>query len=229
MARSLIRVVHGEIDTKVVATRLIIPTRAQPEWPPLLRIAESIASRSRQMPAHAHEGAEVLSLVIEGVATYQLGAGAAERLTPGCARLLTAPQRAMHRLSPAEGGAIRWFNLVVQLPPGTLGENHLQSATPSSPVVEVDDMRLRRLVGSSGPMVSVSGLECQEMTFPRESTTFPRIGANRKAVLYVLSGRGSVDSDPVELGDAAIVENLPGVAIHGEAGLEAILMTVPTP
>lgn len=222
-----LRVVTGEIDSRTVSTLLVIPTVSQPAWPPFQRVAESIASRGRQMPAHAHEHEEVLTYVTEGFASYQLEGSAADPLPQGSARFLTAPSRATHRVSPAQGGAIRWFNLVVSLPRTFEGSTRLQSLRPDAPSLDVDNVQVLPLVGPRAPMRSMSGLECQRMAFADDSTTFPRVGENRRAILYALTGEGAVDQRSVGGGDAVLIEGVPGVAIHGSAGFRAIFATAP--
>jgi redox-sensitive bicupin YhaK (pirin superfamily) len=223
-----IRIVAGEIDTRTVATRLVIPSAGQPVWPPFLRVAESIAARGRTLPPHAHEREEVLTYVTEGFAVYQLGRDPPDALSQGAARLLTTGARVEHRVSPAQGGAIRWFNLVVGLPSAETRAPRIQSAPANSPTVEIDTVRVRPLVGPRAPMSSAVGLECQELVFVNASTTIPRVGPRRRGILYALAGRGTVDDLPVEAGEAALVEGVPGIAVHGGVGFRAMLATAPT-
>ncbi|HTW55473.1 MAG TPA: hypothetical protein VMG36_03375 [Thermoplasmata archaeon] len=225
-ARS-IRVVAGEIDTRSVTTRLVLPTGGQPVWPPFVRVAESAASQGRTLPAHAHEREEVLTFVTEGFAVYQLGHDAPVALSQGAARLLTTGVRTEHRVSPAHGGAIRWFNLVVGLPAADARAPRLQSAGADSPTIEVDTVRVRPLVGPRAPMTSGAGLECQELVFVNESTTIPRVGPRRRGVLYALAGRGTVDDQPLEAGEAALVEGVPGISVRGHVGFRAMFATGP--
>ncbi len=222
-----VRIASGEIESRLVSTRLVIPSSAQPAWPPFRRLGESIASRGRQLPAHAHAAEEVLTYVIEGFASYQLDAGPSVPLSQGSARLLTALSRVNHRVVPAEGAAIRWFNLVVGLPQASVGGPQLQAAGPGVPPVEVDNVRVVRLVGPEAPMRSSAGLECADLLFVQESTTFATLGGGRRAIVYALAGHGSVDQRDLSSGEAALAEGLPAVAIRGAPGFRAILATAP--
>lgn len=210
-----------------MTTRVVLPSAGHPGWPPFRRVSESEANRGRQLPEHAHEREEVLTYVTEGFASYQLAGGAVEPLARGSARLLTAPGRVTHRVAPAQGGAIRWFNLVVALPSDSTGAPRLQSMDPEAPTFEEDTVHVRPILGRGATMSSSLGLECHALQFSEESTTFRGVGADRRAVLYALSGRGSVDQREVEAGAAAFVEGLAGVAVHGAAGFAAILVTAP--
>ncbi len=223
-----IRVVPGEIASGTVTVRLAIPTGAQPAWPPFRRLAEGIASRGRRLPAHAHEREDVLTYIVEGFASYQLEGGPVESLPHGAARLLTAVARASHRVDPAEGASIRWFNLVVGLPRSFAGPDRLQAAGPNVAPVEIDNVAVRKLVGPRGPMQSGSGLVCETLTFEQESTTFRRVGAGSRALLYASGGDGSVDEQPLSPGETALIEGVPGVSVRGRPGFRAIWASAPT-
>ncbi|MCI4323024.1 MAG: hypothetical protein L3K03_03230 [Thermoplasmata archaeon] len=222
-----IRVVPGELDTTVVTTRLLVPTPAQPSWSPFRRVAESIANRARQLPTHAHEREEVLTYVTEGFASYQFEDGAIESVPRGSGRLLTAPGRVSHRISPATGGAIRWFNLVVALPAASTGASRLQRMSPQAAAIEEDTVIVRPIVGPRAPMSSSTGFECQELQFPNGGATFRKVGLDHRAIFYATSGRGSVDHKAIEAGEAAFVEGMPGVAIEGDDGFSVLLATAP--
>ncbi|HTP54909.1 MAG TPA: hypothetical protein VML94_08155 [Thermoplasmata archaeon] len=222
-----VRILPGEIETRVVTTRLLVPSPSQSNWSPFRRVAESIANRARQLPAHAHEREEILTYVTEGFAAYQLEGSEATPLERGSGRLLTVAGRVSHRVSPAKGGAIRWFNLVLGLPSGPASEPRLQTMNPEAPTIEEDTVSVRPIVGRHAPMESRAGLECQELRFPNEGTTFRRLGSERRSILYAMSGRGTVDQKDIEGGEAAFMEGLPGVAIHGGEGFSAILVSAP--
>lgn len=223
-----VRVAPGELDSSIVTTRLLVPTAAQPSWSPFQRVAESIANRARQLPTHAHERVEVLTYVTEGFATYQLEAGTPESMQRGGGRLLTTPGRVTHRISPAHGGAVRWFNLVLSLPMPTAGAPRLQQIGPDAPTVEEGPVRIRPIVGPQAPMSSSAGFECQEIQFRSEGTTFSRIGTDRRSLFYATSGRGSVAQQPVEAGEVAFIEGMPGISIQGDGGFSGILAIAPS-
>lgn len=222
-----VRIVPSEIQSGAVTTRLLLPTERVPAWRPFRRISESVAGRARQLPTHAHEHEEVLTYVTEGFASYQVEGSPSESLVQGSARLLTTAGKASHRVSAAQGAAIRWFSLVVDLPRAFGGETRLQSVPAGAAPAEVDNACVRRLVGPDGPMVSGSGLDCYELAFPEGSTTFARVGRDRRAVLYALAGHGTVDDQGIDAGEAALAEGVPALSVQGRAGFRAILATAP--
>ncbi len=222
-----IRIVAGEIQTQSATTRLVLPTANLPAWPPYLRVSETVAGRARQLAAHPHEHEEVLTVVSDGFASYQLGNDPPQALGPGSARLLTSPGRSSHRISPSRGGAIRWFNLVVGPIAPSATPPKLQASEPGgTPRVE-ENALVRPLVGPGAPMSSGAGLEVREVTFVQPSATFQRVGHDRRAVLYVLAGQGSVEGRGIEAGEAALAEGVAAVSLQGSKGLRAVVATAP--
>lgn len=223
-----LRIVAGVVETKNTTTRLVLPTAVQAAWPPYHRVAETVATRTRQFPPHAHEGEEVLTYVIEGSASYQLESGAIQPMRPGSARLLSATSRAAHRINPSQGGVIRWFSLVAGLPDGASGAVRLQASEPPASPRYDESAHVRPLVGPGATMTSAMGLESAEISFVELSTTYRRLGHGRRGLVYSLSGRGSVDGNPLEVGEAALVEGAAGIAIQGNEGFRVIVATAPS-
>ncbi len=222
-----IQVVSGELETSRAMTRLVIPTAARPAWPPFVRVGETVVTRSRLFPVHYHERQEVLTYVTEGFASYELESGGPEELHAGSARLLYAPVRASHRISPARGGAIRWFSLVVDAPSAPSGEVRLQRGDrPSGPPID-GSPRIWTLVGTGGSMRSRTEMECREITFPELGTTFQRVGHDRRGIVYALAGRGAVDGVDIASGEAALIEGVAGIAIQGSIGFRSVVATMP--
>lgn len=222
-----IRVVRGEIGAKDVTTRVLIPTVTQPRWPPFERVAETIATPRRPFPPHRHEGVEVLTYVIEGSASYVYGAGPPDALASGSTRLLTAPSPVSHAINPGKGQTVRWFAVVTSLPAGESTLPRLQSGQANPTSEQPDGTILRRLVGPGSLLTSSVGLEGEAIEFRSSGTTFRRVGHDRVAVCYALSGRGRVDSEILDGGEAALIEQSAGIALQGHPGFQVILMRAP--
>lgn len=222
-----LRVVTGEVETTNATTRLVLPTSDQPAWPPYLRVGETAVNRARPFPAHSHLREEVLTYVIEGFASYQMGDRPEELVKPGGVRLLTSPSRSAHRIRPSRGGPIRWFNLVVRLSEASTGEPRIQASDASAAPPSDEDAFVRPLVGPGSSMTSGAGLECHEITFLAPGTIFHRVGHGRRGLVYAIAGRGTVDGHRVEGGEAALVEDAAGIAVQGTEGFRAISATAP--
>ena len=224
-----IRVIAGEISAKDVTIRSLIPSSSQPRWPPLERVAETIATPRRRFPAHGHAGVEVLTYVTEGSGLYSYGEGPEEAVAPGSVQLLFASTNVAHAINPGKGQMLRWFSVVAALPATTTTANGLQSTYAREGALAADGTTTRFLVGPASAIRSAIGLEAYEVAFRSEGTSFRKIGHGFNSVVYAFSGAGSLDGHPIELGEAAIVEDAAGVALHGRPGFRTVLIKVPRP
>jgi redox-sensitive bicupin YhaK (pirin superfamily) len=205
----------------------VIPSAGLPQWPPFELVAETIATPRRRLPPHGHKNVEVFTYIIEGSAFYEFGTGPAEPSGPGATRLLAAPTPVSHSITPGKGGTVRWFAAVTTLPGGRLEAPRLQSGQSVEGSVQADGTTLRRLIGPGTPLASLVGLEGEAIEFQSAGTSFQRVGHGRVAVCYALSGRGTVDNDALNGGEAAFVEDAAGFALHGQPGFRVVLLTAP--
>lgn len=222
-----VRVVAGVIDATDATTRLAIPTPAQARWPPFDRVSETIATPRRRFPAHQHSGVEVLTYVIEGSGSYALGKAPPDPLGVGSTMLLTAPTTVSHAINPGTGQTIHWFSVVARLPSGKPLPPRLQTAQSEPTGLEPEGTMVRGLVGPGTPLVSESGLECASIKFREDGSSFHRVGHDRVAVCYAFSGRGTVDNELLNAGEAALVDDAAGVALHGRRGFHVVLASAP--
>jgi redox-sensitive bicupin YhaK (pirin superfamily) len=224
-----IRIVRGEIGSKDVTTRTILPNPSREVLAPFDRIAETIATPKRRFPPHRHEGVEVLIYVIEGSAIYEHESGGADSLVPGATRLLTAPISVAHSISPSEGTTVRWFAAVAKLPDNRPSAPRLQAGLSRAGDVQPDGTIARKLIGPGSGLTSAAGLECVVIGFDSEGTSFHKVGHSRVAVGYAFAGSGAVDNETLEQGEAALVEGASGVALRGTPGFSVILVSAPRP
>jgi hypothetical protein len=86
---------------------------------------------------------------------------------------------------------------------------------------------LRRIAGPGTTLRSSVGIESEAIEFRSTGATFRKVGHDRVAICYALSGRGRVDDQVVEGGEAALVEQAAGIALHGQAGFRIVLVHAP--
>ena len=222
-----IRIIPGEIDAKDATTRTPIPSSAQSRWPPFERVAETIATPRRRFPPHRHEGVEVLTHGIEGSGTYEFGSDPIAPFEVGSTALLTAPTPVSHSINPGKGRTLRWFSVVATLPEGRVAAPRLQMTRSAETPVQADGTVVRHLLGAGTSVTSIAGLEGELIEFREGGTSFRRIGHDREAVCYALSGQGSVDSAVLEGGEAALVSDAAGIGLGGRTGFRAVLVSAP--
>ncbi|HLY77520.1 MAG TPA: pirin family protein [Thermoplasmata archaeon] len=222
-----IRIVRGEVGSRDATTRILLPGSAHESLPPFERVAETIATPRRRFPVHRHQGVEVLTYVIEGSASYEFGPGPADPLVPGDVRLLTAPTPVSHVINPGTGSTVRWFAVVATLSGGKSDRARVQSGVARSAGLQPDGTIERRICGPGSGITAEAGLECTSIEFEANGTAFRRVGHDRVAVAYALSGTGTIDNQTLEAGEAALVEEAAGIALQGAPGCRVILVTAP--
>ena len=223
----VVRIVPGEISAKDSTARVVLPTAAQPKFVPFERIAETISTPSRKLPFHKHEAAEVLTYIIEGSGEYDFAGAPPDPLQTGDVRLMSAPSTGAHAINPGKGQMIRDFAVVASIPtgsaPATVGSARVRESAP-----QPDGTATAKLLGPLAALKSGAGLECSSVRFVSPGTSFRRLGHGFTLIAYALSGRGRIDSEGIEGGEAAIVTDAAGFSIQGSAGFHAILVRAPT-
>ncbi|MGA8543528.1 MAG: hypothetical protein WB947_08355 [Thermoplasmata archaeon] len=190
-------------------------------------MAETISTPRRRLPQHRHQCVEVLTHVIEGSGTYEYGSSTPELIGQGDTRLLTAPDPVSHAINPGKGQTIRYFAIVASLPAGKMPEVGLQSARSAESAVLPDGTSVARLVGPGSGIQSGVGLESERIRFHSEGTSFRMVGHGHLAICYALAGEGAVDSQSLQGGEAAFIDEASGIALQGNPGFRVIFLRVP--
>jgi redox-sensitive bicupin YhaK (pirin superfamily) len=167
--------------------------------------------------------------ILEGAAIHSQPGGQTDQLAAGSVLWLTARGDARHAANPGKGRTSRWVSIVLDLPERVSeGPPAYRFTHPARPPVGADGTVSIALVGSRAQLPSESGLESSDIMFVEDGTSFVEVGHARRGIIYVVSGEGRVDDAKVDVGEAALVERLGGVALHGLAGFRVIFATAPT-
>jgi redox-sensitive bicupin YhaK (pirin superfamily) len=211
-----------------VATRVLFPSAQLDKWSPFARFAETIATSRQRVGEHRHHHEEVMVYVLEGAAIHSQPGGRTDQMPAGSELLLTAPGDATHAATPGKGRISRWVSIVLDLPDRTRdGSTTYRFAHPSPPAVGADGTVATALVGVRAPLSSAAGLECSDIRFAEEGTSFVEVGHSRRGIVYAIGGEGRIEDAKIEVGEAALAERIGGVALHGMAGFRVIFATAP--
>ncbi|MFZ3355690.1 MAG: hypothetical protein WA549_02895, partial [Thermoplasmata archaeon] len=217
------------VDVTDVTTRILFPTAQLNNWNPFVRFGETIVTSRKQSGDHGHHHQEVMLYILEGSAIHSHPGGPVEQLAAGSVLWLTAPGDAKHAANPGKGRTSRWVSIVLELSERLPeGPAVYRSTHPARPPVGADGTIVTALVGSRAQVVSESGLECSDILFAEDGTSFVEVGHERRGIIYVVSGEGRVDDAKIDVGEAVLVEKIGGVALHGMIGFRVIFATAPT-
>lgn len=194
-----------------------------------MRFGETIATPRKRSGDHGHHHQEVMLYILEGAAIHSQPGGQVEQLAAGSVLWLTASGDAKHAANPGKGRTSRWISVVMELPAQVPeGVPIYRFTHPARPPVGADGTVMIALVGARAQLPSAAGLECSDIIFAADGTSFVEVGHGRRGIIYVVSGEGSIDDAKIEVGEAALVEKIGGVALHGLAGFRVIFATAPT-
>jgi redox-sensitive bicupin YhaK (pirin superfamily) len=225
---SRFRLIVGQVDVSDVTTRVLFPTSQLEDWSPFTRFGETIATPRKRLGDHGHHHQEVMLYILEGAAIHSQPGGQVDQLAAGSVLWLTAPGDAKHAANPGKGRTSRWISIVLELPSQVQDAAPVYRFThPARPPVGADGTVVTALVGSRARVPSESGLECSDIVFAAEGTSFVEVGHGRRGIVYVVSGEGRIDDAELEVGEAALVEEIGGVALHGLVGFRVIFATAP--
>jgi quercetin 2,3-dioxygenase len=225
-----LRVVASRIELAEVSGRVLFPSPVQGPWLPFVRFADTITSGGGDDPGgHTHLEEEVLNYIVEGRVDYEDDQGHRSILEPGSLELLTAREETRHRLEGVTGGSrTRWLSVVVRLPAVAGGSSHRFQVAPSPASIETGDAAIMRfLVGPDAPLQSGAGLECNELEFRRDGQCVCPVGPERRAVVYMIKGSGSVGRQLLEEGVGALIENSTKISTQAKSGARLLVATVP--
>jgi redox-sensitive bicupin YhaK (pirin superfamily) len=222
--------VTGYVDASDITSRLLIPTSEQVPWLPIERFSETIATSRKKDGPHPHVAEEVVAYVLEGFVDHEYDGGKRETLASGSVVVLTAHDEILHELVMQKGRTARWLSLVLRVPWHTEPiPTSVVTRMAGDPIAAADGSVQRPVVGSRARAGAFTGLELTDVEFAKEGTAFFRIGKDRRAVVYVLGGSGSIGETEVMPGQGALVEQASAISLHGSPGYRVALATVPRP
>ena len=221
--------VNGQIEVSDVASRLLFPTSEQGPWLPYERFAETMATSRKIEGPHPHEAEELVVYVLEGFVDHAYD-GKHEALAEGSVLVLTAHDEIRHELVMKKGRSARWLSIVLRIPGhAERFPTAVVTRTVGDPIAGSDGTVQRPVVGTRARASAFTGLECTDIEFAKEGTSFLRIGRARKGIAYALRGTGSIGDDRLEPGQGVLVERASGLAVRGTPGFRLLLTTVPRP
>ncbi len=226
----VLRVVPSRIELADVSGRVLFPTPVQGPWLPFRRFADTTTTGGGDDPeGHTHVEEEVLNYIVAGRVDYEDDVGHRSVLGPASLELLTARDETRHKLmGQPEAPHSRWLSVVVQCPPMAGGPSRrFQVVTKLTPIQAGEAAVMRFLVGPDAPVRSGAGLECTDVEFRQPGQCVYPVGGDRRVVAYVYEGSGTVESQVLDAGVGALIENVTKLSIQAKPGTRALVVSVP--
>ena len=190
-------------------------------------------------PWHPHRGFETVTYMIDGVFEHQDSIGGGGLIADGATQWMTAGSGILHIERPPEslvtsGGLFHGLQLWVNLPSAAkMTDPRYQDLTPDQVVLlrSPDGGALVRLIagaldGHAGPGSTFSPIIYAHTTIATNAQLSLAWPTDYNALVYVMSGTGSVGSDGItlEAGQLAVLGRGDHLLLHATTGMEAILL-----
>lgn len=218
MIRKIKRVVRGEagVDGAGVHLTHVLSRHTMHDTDPLLLLdafdATDPADYVAGFPMHPHRGIETISYVVEGTMVHRDSLGNEDAVTNGGIQWMTAGSGILHeeKLPPVERlfGVQLWLNMKKEdkfAPPAYV-------AVPSQSIPEIpfDGGYVRLLAGSykghEGHLSRYVPVDYYDVHIKPGCTFQTEVSEKVNATLFALVGSPTVEGEPVEHFDAAILE-----------------------
>ncbi len=227
------RIVRASSETTELSNitgRLLFPTLHQGPWLPLKLLAESATRGPCAPDLHTHVSEEVILYVLAGGLAEVDPTGGRIESGEGSVRIHASGEEFLHDVVPLPGRLTRWVSLVLSLPKGsTPVSSPSRVFPPSSPKEVAPGAFARALVGGAAEARSQLGAEISSLEFRDRGTVSLDVPSERRAVVYVAEGRGTILGERVRDGDGILTEGVGTLEVEAEPGFRGVFVTVAPP
>ena len=164
----------------------------------------------RGFPDHPHRGFEAITYMFDGGMNHKDNLGNESFVTAGGAQRFTAGSGMVHSEMPAEQGNSNGIQLWINLP------KRLKQVDPEYQQVDADEFSLKDieggqvkvLVGEGSPLKIKTEIIYQHVTLSRQAQYQLDLNAAMRGIVYVMSGKLSVNDESVKADQALFVEDI---------------------
>lgn len=207
--------------------RTLFPSPDFTHWPPFEMLAETSTIGSHAVEPHSHAREEVVNYVLSGRLMVYDENRRGHEVPNGSANLLTAARQQVHDVGPKAGARAHWISLVLRLPRDAAEPEESSQTGPTLPLPNPPaGLSISSVVGDSGPIRSVLGLDMQDVLFRETIETELPLEPPRTALIYVLGGRARVAKKELSVGGGLLSEGPTSLSISGDRGSRLIFASV---
>ena len=162
----------------------------------------------RGFPDHPHRGFEAITYMFDGGMNHKDNLGNESFVTAGGAQRFTAGSGMVHSEMPAEQGKSNGIQLWINLPKRLkqVSPEYQQVNAEEFPLKAITGGQVKILVGEGSPLKIKTEIIYQHVTLNRQAQYQLDLNAAMRGIVYVMSGKLSVNDEPVKTDQALVVE-----------------------
>jgi len=163
----------------------------------------------RGFPDHPHRGFEAITYMFDGGMNHKDNLGNESFVTPGGAQRFTAGSGMVHSEMPAEQGESNGIQLWINLPKRLkqVEPGYQQVNDEDFPVKKIEGGQVKILVGDDSPLKLKTEVVYQHVNLDKQSTYELELKPGMRGIVYVMSGRISVNEDVIHSDQALFIED----------------------
>ena len=164
----------------------------------------------RGFPDHPHRGFEAITYMFDGGMNHKDNLGNESFVTAGGAQRFTAGSGMVHSEMPAEQGKSNGIQLWINLPKRLkqISPEYQQVDTDEFPLKDIEGGQVKILVGEDSPLEIKTEIIYQHVTLNKQAQYRLDLNAAMRGIVYVMSGKLSVNDEPVRADQALFVEDI---------------------
>ena len=193
-----------------VRVRRLFPVPEMNHYDPFVLFDEFFLGPSVGFPLHPHRGFEAITYMLEGVFHHRDIMGNDTTITQGGVQYFSAGRGLMHSEMPGTRGMNHGIQLWVNLPKRlkNMNPSYNQVDPEKLPVAESSDAIIRTIVGKGSPVRLHSDITYLDVIVKTKGTFFPRITADIKGFVYVISGSVKINDEVIDPEEAFLFDTL---------------------
>ncbi|MDR9435603.1 MAG: pirin family protein [Thiohalophilus sp.] len=169
-------------------------------------------------PTHPHRGFEAITYMFSGSMEHKDNLGNQSTVTAGGAQRFTAGRGIEHSEMPSSQGESSGIQLWINLPQRLkqIEPGYQQVDSESIPVQQVDDAKVRIIVGESSPLQIKTDIRYYDVQLPAAGQYVESVPGGFRGLVYVMRGAIEVNGQSLEEGQALFFETLSELAVKGQ-------------
>ncbi|MDY6979863.1 MAG: pirin family protein [Pseudomonadota bacterium] len=169
-------------------------------------------------PTHPHRGFEAITYMFSGSMEHKDNLGNQSTVTAGGAQRFTAGRGIEHSEMPSSQGHSSGIQLWINLPQRLkqIDPGYQQVDSEALPVQQVDDARVRVIVGESSSLKIKTDMRYYDVQLPAGGQYVEPVPGGFRGLCYVLEGAIEVNGQSLEAGQALFFESMTELAVKGQ-------------
>lgn len=203
----------------------VFPTDRQSHVDPFVVFERFFIEPSQGFETHPHRGFEIVSYMLEGGMAHADSLGHENTARPGDVMRITTGSGLRHSELPADDASCNGLQLWVNLPRDqkAVAPSYQEAASADLPVEDTGGATVTTVVGDGSPIELRTDVSYLDVAVSDDWTW--TVLSEHVGFLFVVSGDGKVEDEPISPADYVTVESGATVSVSTESGVRLVAVS----